>query len=106
MSTQDTNHALQHDDELPPLPMSQSTWQAIAKTLAFSPQQTRIVELILRGRQDKEIAAELGLSVPTVRTYLKRIFDRSDVSDRLSLVLRIFAMAQELISSCTCRCHQ
>ena len=105
MPTRRINHALQHGDELPPLPLDQVTWQAIAKTLAFSPQQTRIVELILRGRQDKEIATELSLSIPTVRTYLKRIFDRIDVSDRLSLVLRIFSMAQELTSSGTCRCH-
>ena len=106
MSNRRTNHALQHDDELPPLPMDQATWQAITETLAFSPQHTRIVELILRGRKDKEIATELGLSVFTVRTYNKRIFDRVGVSDRLFLVLRIFAMAQEHVSDCSCRCKQ
>jgi len=78
-----------------PFPMDDVTWKSIAKQLALSPQQTRIVELILRGQQDKEIAAELELSIPTVRTYLSRIFDRTEVTDRLKLVLRIFAMAQQ-----------
>lgn len=105
MPTRRINHALQRDGELPSLPMSQQTWRAIAKALALSPQQTRIVELILRGRQDKEIATELCLQVSTVRTYNRRIFFRLDVGNRLSLVLRIFAMAQELTSSDSCHCH-
>lgn len=78
-----------------PFPMAPTTWNAIAKTLELSPQQKRIVELILNGQQDKEIAAEMELTIPTVSTYLKRIFARTGVSSRMQLVLRIFAMAQE-----------
>lgn len=104
MAIKHTINAGRHDGELPSLPMTQSTWQAIAKTLEFSPQQFRIVELILRGQQDKDIATELGLSIFTVRTYIKRIFARIDVHDRLSLVLCIFSMAQELTSCKSCRC--
>lgn len=76
------------------LPLDQVTWQTISKKLDLSPQQTRIVELLLCGYQDKEIAAELRLTVSTVRTYLKRIFDRVEVRDRMALVLHIFALAQ------------
>jgi len=63
----------------------------------------RIVELILRGRQDKEIAEELGVSFSTVRTYLKRIFDRTEVNGRNGLILYIFALAQ---NEATTRCQQ
>lgn len=87
------------DGPLPPLPMDAATWQAIIDELALPPQQIRVVELILRGQQDKEIALLLDLSFPTVRTYLKRIFDRVEVSDRVGLVLRIFAMAQKLATT-------
>ena len=76
------------------LPMSKATWRTVQAKLALSPQQTRIVELILRGRQDKHIAEALNLSVPTVRTYLTRIFVRTDTPDRLGLVLHVFALAQ------------
>lgn len=79
--------------------MDQATWHAIAKELQLSPQQTRIVGLILRGYQDKEIADELALSVPTIRTYLKRTFDRADVADRMGLVLLVFAKAQEHVAA-------
>lgn len=89
--------------DLPPLPMDAATWQEIAQQLALPPQQLRIVELLLRGQQDKAIASELGLSFPTVRTYLKRIFERIEVSDRVGLVLRVFAMAQTIT---TTRCQQ
>jgi DNA-binding NarL/FixJ family response regulator len=87
-----------------PLPLDRYLWNAVAQTLALSPQQTRIAEMILRGKQDKEIAAELNLSVPTVRTYLKRIFDRLGVSDRVGLILRVFALAQE--STACPKCHR
>lgn len=76
--------------------MDQATWHIIAQALHLSPQQKRIVELILCGYQDKEIADELTLSVPTIRTYLKRTFDRIPVADRMGLVLHVFAKAQEL----------
>ena len=78
--------------------MTPQVWQAIVIELKLSPQQTLIVESILRGNQDKQIAEELDLSVATVRTYLNRIFECTDVRDRLNLVLMIFKMAQQLVS--------
>lgn len=80
----------------PPLPLDPSIWVEVADVLELSPQQARIVELLLRGRRDKQIALELGLGVPTVRTYLGRIFLRVAVEDRVGLILRVFAVAQEI----------
>jgi DNA-binding NarL/FixJ family response regulator len=81
------------------LPCDRQLWLAIAGELALSPQQQRITELLLLGYQDKQIAEELQLSVPTVRTYLKRIFDRVGVADRVGLLLHVFAMAQQRSNS-------
>ena len=83
------------DKDLPPLPMAEAVWHEISRLLELPPQQAKVVELILRGMQDKEIAAALGLSFPTVRTHLRRIFDRLEVTDRVGVVLRVFAMAQK-----------
>ncbi len=66
----------------------------VVTELKLSRQQTRIVELILHGKQDTEIAEELGLTVATIRTYLKRIYARTETDKRLSLVLLIFRIAQ------------
>jgi DNA-binding NarL/FixJ family response regulator len=77
------------------LPCGRQLWHDIAEELALSPQQRRLVELLLLGYQDKQIAQAMNLSVPTVRTYLKRIFDRVGVTDRVGLLLHLFAMAVE-----------
>ena len=86
-----------------PLPCDSQTWDVIADELELSSQQKRIVELLLCGNRDKQIAGELGLTVATVRMYLKRIFDRVVVPDRLGLVLRVFAMAQKRTLCKRCR---
>jgi DNA-binding NarL/FixJ family response regulator len=67
-----------------------SLWARVNGSLQLSNQQARIVAAILRGLCDKEIAAELHLSIPTVRTYMSRIFERLDVQDRVGVVLRVF----------------
>lgn len=64
------------------------------RALGLSPRQAGIVQLILRGKKDKEIAAEMGLSKHTVRTYLKRTFERLDVTDRTTLVVRVLLNQQ------------
>ena len=68
-------------------------WSRIVKAMRLSPQQANIVGLIMQGRRDKQIAAELRLSPATVRTHLRTIFTRLDVQDRVELVLRVFATA-------------
>lgn len=75
-----------------PLPFDDRQWNEIVAVMELSPQQARIVELLLRGLRDKEIAHELDLGVPTVRTYFRRIFDRAQVEDRVGLILRILAI--------------
>lgn len=66
-------------------------WRPIIRSLGLSGRQGRIVELILQGMRDKQIAAELNLSIYTIRTYLNRIFDKLGVDDRFELLLRILA---------------
>ena len=78
---------------LPPLPLPQKLWNQIAKSLKLSPQQKRIVELILRSACDKQIAMMLGIKKPTVRTHLDRLFRRLDLNDRCELILLVFRMS-------------
>jgi DNA-binding CsgD family transcriptional regulator len=65
----------------------------VVRKLALAPQQDRIVLLIMLSRSDKQIAAELGLALSTVRTYLDRVYGNAGVDDRLRLVHRIYAIA-------------
>ena len=83
-----------------PLFLTADEWRHIVHSLHLSPQQARIVSLILQGKQDKEMSAELGLNRYTIRTYLRRIFDRADLEDRMELVLHIFALCSRRRRDC------
>lgn len=84
------------------LPLPADVWAKVVQSLALSPQQARIVEALLRGMRDKQIAHEIGLTTPTVRTYLGRIFRRVGVKDRVELILRVFSIAYALGSRGGC----
>ncbi|MDQ3800490.1 MAG: response regulator transcription factor [Acidobacteriota bacterium] len=51
---------------------------------ALTPSEQRILEMIVGGRSNKEIASELGISENTVKTHVKNIFEKLAVSDRTS----------------------
>ena len=70
--------------------LSDEEWAQVGRRLGLSPQQRRIVEQVLLSKTDKEIAALLGLSPYTVREYLKRIFARLGVIDRVGVAIRVF----------------
>lgn len=54
----------------------------------FSLREQEILDLLSRGFADKEIARELGISVWTVHSHLKRIFAKYGVRTRTEAVVR------------------
>lgn len=48
-----------------------------------------VLELIVAGANNKEIARELGLSLATVKTHLQHIFHKAQVSSRTALSARV-----------------
>lgn len=69
---------------------SEAEWNAIASDLALSKRQGQIIRGILSGCSDKQVAKELDIAIPTVRTHLTRIFAKYNLQDRNELVLFIF----------------
>lgn len=53
----------------------------------LSERELQVVRLVASGRSNQQIADELFLSLPTVRTYLRRLFVKLDVHDRTSLAV-------------------
>jgi DNA-binding NarL/FixJ family response regulator len=84
------------EQDNPELPLPCALWTQLVETLHLPPRQIRIVELILRNHCDKQIAATLGIKVPTLRTYVHRIYQRMGVSDRQELILKLFALSHGL----------
>ncbi len=81
----------------PPMPMSPRLWQTVVRAARLSPRQARVTELVMRGLGDRQIAVVMGLSEPTVRTYLTRLFKRFHASSRMELAMRIMETALEIL---------
>ena len=68
--------------------------QGVPDTDALSPQEKRILSLVVEGRTNKEIAAALGLSDKTVKNYLSNAFQKLRVGRR-SQAAALFARQRE-----------
>jgi DNA-binding CsgD family transcriptional regulator len=66
----------QHEAVTPATP--QGPWQ-------LTPRERELVTLVAKGRTDAQIAAQLYISVRTVRSHLDRIRDKSGLRRRAEL---------------------
>jgi DNA-binding CsgD family transcriptional regulator len=51
----------------------------------LSPREQEVAACVARGLTNKEIARELAISLPSVNTYLKRVFEKTGVHRRAAL---------------------
>ncbi len=63
-----------------------SSSRASGATPALSPRELDVVGLLAEGMADKQIAAELGLSEATVKTYLRQVYEKLGAADRAQAV--------------------
>lgn len=56
--------------------------------LKLSKRETEIVELVAKGLANKEIAADLAISVETVRVHLKHIYEKLHVRSRTEAAMK------------------
>jgi len=55
------------------------------ETELLSSREQEVVELILKGRSYKMVADDLGISINTVRTYIKSIYKKLNVNSNVEL---------------------
>lgn len=53
----------------------------------LTPKELRIIALIVQGYKNKEIAVQLGTTEQVIKNYLRNVYDKIGVSDRLELAL-------------------
>jgi DNA-binding NarL/FixJ family response regulator len=53
----------------------------------LTPKEMKIVALIIQGCKNREIAQRLGTTEQVIKNYLRSIYDKTGVSDRLELAL-------------------
>jgi DNA-binding NarL/FixJ family response regulator len=70
----------------------------------LTPKEMRIVALIVQGCKNREIAIRLKTTEQVIKNYLRSIYDKTGVSDRLELALftihhRVLAQAAAEVGS-------
>jgi DNA-binding NarL/FixJ family response regulator len=53
----------------------------------LTPKELKIVALIVQGYKNKDIATQLGTTEQVIKNYLRNVYDKIGVSDRLELAL-------------------
>jgi len=53
----------------------------------LSQRELEVLQALVKGRSNKEIAAALGISEPTVKTHLQNLFVKLGVQDRVGAVI-------------------
>lgn len=59
------------------------------ETNSLTKKEREVAELAAQGMQNKEIAEQMGVSVSTVRTHLRRVFTKLDISRRSEIIKRL-----------------
>jgi DNA-binding CsgD family transcriptional regulator len=70
--------------------------QKTKKLPEISPAQTRILQRLLRGESNAEIAAKLKLSTFTVANHMRNLFDAYKVESRSKLLARFVVIPEDL----------
>ena len=70
---------------------------------ALSPREREVLELLARGFLYKEIADSLTISLPTVNTYIRRIYEKLHVHSRAQAIAKFthFPMTSDRQPSAT-----
>ena len=55
----------------------------------LGPREQVVLDHIVNGLSQKEIAAELGIGVSTVNTYIQRIYAKLHVRNRRAIIARV-----------------
>jgi DNA-binding NarL/FixJ family response regulator len=84
-STEDGQHSGMPRRTLKP-PLSGCTYEVIpARVIPLSPRLHRLLEALLRGLSEKQVAAELSLTQHTVHSYVKALYRHFQVHSRAEL---------------------
>ncbi len=67
--------------------------EALVHHYGLTPSETRVLLAILRGETPRDIAKANGLALPTIRTHLSRLFDKTGANGQTDLVRLVAGMS-------------
>ncbi|MCI7146341.1 MAG: response regulator transcription factor [Clostridiales bacterium] len=65
----------------------------------ITPREKEFIELIYKGKSNKEIAEELFLSESTVKTHIYNIFRKLDVKNRVGVICLVNGETEDVENS-------
>lgn len=71
----------------------------LKETFKFTRAELALAEQVMLGRQPQEAADSLGVTIHSVRTYLKRLYNKVGVRTQAKLVRRLLQVVQSLPAS-------
>ena len=75
---------------------SQPAIRETATTRLLAPREREVLDLLAKGLAYKQIAADMELSMGTIRTYIRRLYGKLNVNCRTEAVVKYLAPALEL----------
>lgn len=66
----------------------------------LTPRERQVVDLVLQGLRNREIAVELGMRPGTVKVHLKHIFEKTGIRGRYGLALSCLHAKQQETVAC------
>jgi DNA-binding CsgD family transcriptional regulator len=71
--------------------MSSQDWLSIAASLGLTERELEVVKSVFEGGTEVLIARRLNLSSHTIHSHLDRVYKKLRVSNRCSMVVKVFA---------------
>lgn len=56
----------------------------------FTEREQEVIQCLMKGWINKEIASELGIALPTVKEHIRHIMDKTKTTTRTGVLMRIF----------------
>ena len=63
----------------------------VGTLFGLTPSETRILEGIVEGRRADDLAQSLGISIETVRTHIRRFYNKLGVNSREQMIAKVSA---------------
>ena len=74
-----------------------SEWERLGNILQLSPRELEILQAVFDDLSEPVIAKRLDLSVHTVHTYLKRLYQKLDARSRVEVVCTVVAVERGML---------
>lgn len=63
----------------------------VGALFGLTPSETRIMRGLVDGRRADKLAEELGVSIETVRTHIRRFYNKLGVNSREQMIAKVSA---------------